>query len=140
MGWRSSREHAPKGGWMVPQLACAALAEGSHLVEVFNMEQMTWLQDYLTSVEQDQMASMGGYLYWWIGLNDVAKEGDFVWPQAMAPANYTNWDVEYGEPYPDPFHEWNCVEMLSAEYWELLWMTFYCDDTDSLFPVCQIHV
>ena len=38
----------------------------------------------------------------------------------------------------DPEHEFNCVQMQSAEWFNLLWMTFYCDDTDSIFPVCQL--
>ena len=111
---------------------------GGELVEIHSQEQMAFLQNYLTLVEQQQLAGMGGYVFWWIGLNDIEKEGEFVWPISKLPASYTNWDLDYGEPYPDPGHQFNCVEMQSAEYWQLLWMTYFCDDTDSLFPICQI--
>ena len=37
--------------------------------------------------------------WWWLGLNDIAVEGEFVWP-VSGPATFTYWDVEYEEPYP----------------------------------------
>ena len=39
------------------------------------------------------------YRWWWLGLNDIEVEGEFVWP-VSGPATYTYWDVEYEEPYP----------------------------------------
>ena len=80
---------------------------------------------------------MNGNNFWWIALNDVAAEGEFNWPVGGA-ANFTYWDESIGEPFPDPNHLANCVEMQSAEWYSLLWMTYYCDDTENIFPVCQM--
>ena len=84
-------------------------------------------------VENAYLQDLGWEVYWWIALNDVAVEGEFKWPVGGA-ANYTNWDDYHGEPFPDENHEANCVEMQSAEYFSLLWMTYYCEDTDNIFP------
>jgi hypothetical protein len=47
---------------------------------------------------------------WWIGLNDIAVEGMFVWPDGT-PATYTNWNE--GEPNDAGGIE-DCVEIGSA--------------------------
>jgi len=114
---------------------CSNLGEGGRLVEIHSQEQFHFLQNMLGEIENDN--GFAGYVYWWIGLNDKETEGEYKWPSG-AEVDFTAWDVEYDEPYPDPDHEYNCVEMQSAEFFSLLWMTFYCDDTDSLYPVCQI--
>jgi hypothetical protein len=36
---------------------------------------------------------------WWIGLNDIAEEGTFVWDQTGLPPAYTNW----GSSQPDDY-------------------------------------
>ena len=117
--------------------ACGRFGEGGRLVEIFNQDQMDFLQNMLGSIEAESLQEMGGVVYWWIGLNDKEKEGEWKWPSGTE-TNFTNWDVDYDEPYPDPSHEINCVQMQSAEWAGLLWMTYYCDDTDSIFPVCQL--
>eukprot|EP00091_Calanus_sinicus_P001920 TRINITY_DN1193_c0_g1_i2.p1 TRINITY_DN1193_c0_g1~~TRINITY_DN1193_c0_g1_i2.p1 ORF type:complete len:198 (-),score=66.71 TRINITY_DN1193_c0_g1_i2:246-839(-) len=119
------------------EVVCSGFGEGGRLVEIYNQDQMHFLQNMLGLIENESLGSMGGYIYWWIGLNDIEAADEFAWPSGNA-VNYTNWDVDYNEPYPDPANEINCVQMQSAEFWSLLWMTYYCDDTDSLFPVCQI--
>ena len=50
-------------------------------------------------VENESLGDMEGYLYWWIGLNDVETEGTYKWPSA-AEFEFSAWDVDYGEPYP----------------------------------------
>ena len=77
--------------------ACSGFGEGGRLVEIMNEEQMHFLQNMLGLVENE--GGFDGYVYWWIGLNDMETEGEFKWPVA-GPAEFTNWDVEYGEPYP----------------------------------------
>ena len=54
----------------------------------------------LGQIEQENM--FDGWVWWWIGLNDLEVADQFVWPYNGA-ANYTWWDVEYGEPYPGKF-------------------------------------
>ena len=61
------------------------------------MEQQDFLQNMLGQIEQENM--FDGWVWWWIGLNDLEVADQFVWPYNGA-ANYTWWDVEYGEPYP----------------------------------------
>ena len=61
------------------------------------MEQQRFLQSWLMVVEQENFPP-GGYQWWWIGLNDAEEADKFVWP-VNGPANFTWWDVDYGEPY-----------------------------------------
>ena len=61
------------------------------------MEQLHFLQNLLGGIENENQ--MDGYAYWWIGLNDVETEGEFVWP-VNGPSNYTFWDVEMDAPFP----------------------------------------
>ena len=72
---------------------------------------MHFLQNMLAQVEN--MNNMDGYAWWWIGLNDLEEEGQYLWPVG-GPANFTWWDEEYEEPY-DPYGDYDCVEMLSAD-------------------------
>ena len=116
---------------------------------------MSFLQNMLGLIENEN--NFGGYVWWWIGLNDIEEEGNFVW-LVNGPANYTWWDVDYGEPYEgtlimnvifitstmsrcvylDPDHVKNCVQMQSAEFYSLMWWTFYCDDIQNVYAVCQL--
>lgn len=95
---------------------------------------MHFLQNMLAQVEN--MNNMDGYAWWWIGLNDLEEEGQYLWPVG-GPANFTWWDEEYEEPY-DPYGDYDCVEMLSAEFYALKWMSIFCDDTTATMPVCQL--
>ena len=52
------------------------------------MEQLHFLQNLLGGIENENQ--MDGYAFWWIGLNDVETEGEFVWP-VYGPANFTWW-------------------------------------------------
>merc|ERR1711936_1430908 len=96
-------------------IVCSGFGEGGRIIEIFNQEQMSFMQDYLGQVEE---------------------EGEFVWT-VSGPANYTYWDVEFEEPYPDPDHERNCVGMQS-EMFNLLWITYWCEDGYDFYDVCQL--
>jgi len=115
---------------------CLGFGESGRLVEIYNQEQLEFLQSMLAQIEEENQ--MDGNVWWWIGLNDRAEEGNFVWPSGATPG-FTNWDVEYGEPYPDiEDYEYDCVEMQSAQFFSLLWMTMNCDDNLNTVPVCQL--
>jgi len=116
---------------------CKDFGEGGRLVEIINEEQMYFLQNWLEAVEL--VHNFNGYIWWWIGLNDIEEEGKYVWP-VNGPVNYTHWDEEYiydGEPY-DYYGNYDCVEMQSAEIYSLLWLAMECDDTQDTYAVCQL--
>ena len=98
------------------------------------MDQLHFMQNLLGGIENEN--HMDGYAFWWIGLNDLETEGEFVWPM-YGPANFTWWDDYYGEP-DDYDPNYDCVEMQSAEFYALAWWTMFCDDTDGTIPVCQL--
>ncbi|MFN3299397.1 MAG: LamG-like jellyroll fold domain-containing protein, partial [Sediminibacterium sp.] len=66
-----------------------ATTRGGHLVTIGSATENQFLVTNLAS---------GGY---WIGLNDIATEGTFVWANGE-PVNYTNWSFIYGQQ-PDNY-------------------------------------
>ena len=59
-----------------------------------------------------------------------------MWPSGAA-VEFTYWDTEKEEPYPDPHHRLNCAMMQSSQY-NLLWATYYCGNGYLSVPICQI--
>jgi len=69
----------PRGTWE----DCQAYAEsfGGNLVTLNDADEEQWLRD-----------QYGNHEWYWIGYNDIAQEGVWVWAGGEAPA-YTNWDL-----------------------------------------------
>ncbi|MCY2961819.1 MAG: FG-GAP-like repeat-containing protein [Planctomycetota bacterium] len=69
-----------------PEGASAAAAAGGYLASITTSAEQTWVQ-----------GAFGPYSTWkyWIGLNDIATEGQFVWANGE-PFSYANWNS--GQP------------------------------------------
>lgn len=66
-----------------------AIAEGAHLVSINDEEEQFWLEVIF------------GRLPYWIGLNDVEKEGEWQWDSGE-PVTYTNWTTHEFPHDPSP--------------------------------------
>ncbi len=86
------------GGWYDAQQK--AIKEGAHLVSINNEEEQFWIESIFRSRS------------YWIGLNDVEKEGVWQWDSGE-PVTYMNWATSY--PFPDnvPDTEKDFVAMTS---------------------------
>ena len=71
-------------GWLDAQQK--AIAEGAHLVSINDEEEQFWVQVMFRDP------------HFWIGLNDVEKEGVWAWDSGE-PVTYTNWATR--EMFPD---------------------------------------
>jgi hypothetical protein len=56
-----------------------AVLWGGHLVTLNSWEEESWIKE-----------TFGADQHFWIGFNDIAEEGDWVWSSGM-PVVYTNW-------------------------------------------------
>lgn len=69
-----------------------------------------------------------GFFRVFIGVNDLEKEGQYVFTDNTPLQNYSNW--REGEP-SDPYGHEDCVEMLSSGRWNdtecHLTMYFVCE-------------
>ena len=98
---------------------CATLNGGGHLVTIHNEEENTLIAS---------MMSRG-----WIGLNDKAEEGTFVWEDPTdADVTYRNWNSR--EPNNAGSGE-DCTELLPATY-SYKWNDLPCTTTRS--SVCRV--
>jgi Ca2+-binding RTX toxin-like protein/methionine-rich copper-binding protein CopC len=84
------------------QAEAEAIAHGGHLVTINDAEENQWL------------SSAFGQLSTWIGLNDIQKEGDWVWADGSA-ITYTNWS--YGEPNDQGSEDFGSISANSAGMW-----------------------
>merc|ERR1711936_49463 len=117
------------------QAACERVQHGSHLVEIFNEEQMVFLTEILADIEVEIGNENG--LFWWLGLTtEDVNSGIWTWSFSGQMAEYTYWDE--GEPLPQ--EDYNCAQMLSALYNQARWWASRCfDDYPDQLHVCQLH-
>jgi len=80
--WYDIVSSAPDGSWLSAESNAQAL--GGHLVTINDAAEEAWLR-----------ATFGTDIRYWIGFNDAAAEGTWVWVSGE-PVTYTNWDS--GEP------------------------------------------
>ena len=101
----------PENGHAYKRIQCAdwedaqaqAAAEGGYLVTINDAAEQKWLQ-----------AVLGGQPSW-IGLNDIAREGQWVWDNGE-PVTYTNWGLQ--EPGDTSLGEEDYVIIGPSGKWE----------------------
>ena len=82
-------------------------------------------------MENDAVNAIRSENHWtWIGLNDIAQEGKFVWSDGT-PNNYSNFHPN--EPNSHGGRE-NCVNMFDIG-WDLKWNDFPCNKDTSPHPL-----
>lgn len=75
-----------------------AIALGGHLVTINDAAEEAWLRANFVAVD-------GQHIRYWIGFNDAAVEGTWVWASGE-PVTYTNWDSdEPNNMMPPPIGE-----------------------------------
>ncbi len=97
-----------------------AVQQGGHLATIRNAAENTWISTAFTGVNSAGL---------WIGFNDIAVEGAFVWASGE-PVTYTNWNP--GEPnngggvsdaarlIPTSSWRWDDVDPASTAYTPLV--------------------
>ena len=102
---------SPENGHAYKKIKCEdwedaqaqAAAEGAHLVTITDEMEQKWLQ-----------AVFGGEPSW-IGLNDIAQEGQWIWDNGE-PVTYTNWGLQ--EPDDTSIGEEDYVIIGPSGKWE----------------------
>lgn len=115
--------------WMTAREGCTG--RGYHLVKIETPEEDTWLWD------QVEDFSGGTSFEWWIGLNDRATEGTFVWHDdtTLMDTGYANW----GPEEPNDNNDQDCVD-LDGPLYGGGWDDHQCDDDGPEFEhhyICE---
>ncbi len=91
--------------WTAAQSACATY--GYHLATVTSTVEDNWI---LSVANATYVSTTDGF--WWIGLNDRASEGAWVWEDGT-PVTYTRWNA--GEP--NNSGDEDCTQLLWGTHW-----------------------
>jgi hypothetical protein len=115
----------PTANWTVARDTCAGW--GYHLVTITDAAENKFVIDKANTLARDS---------WWIGLNDQAKEGTYVWADGTA-AGYTVWVT--GAPNNGGFggKEQDCVEMMSTLFSGYGWNDGECSNQRHF--VCELQ-
>uniref|UniRef100_A0A914XEW2 Uncharacterized protein n=1 Tax=Plectus sambesii TaxID=2011161 RepID=A0A914XEW2_9BILA len=99
-----------------------------------------YLADILDLKKQQYLSNLVSGTDYWSGLNDIMREGTFVWDDVNGvyrpQSGYSNWGS--GEPLADPTHIRNCVSVRHSQPGDL--GAWYTDDCNKAYAfVCQKH-
>ncbi len=100
---------AEPNDWVAAKARCESM--GHYLAQIYNDAEKTWLRGKI---------GPEGASLWWIGYNDIAVEGDFVW--VAGAYRYSNWAP--GEPNNGNNNE-DCTGFAS---WNGLWQDRDCSE------------
>jgi len=99
-------------------------AYGYHLLTLDDDDENTWAVDTTKTYASSST-------YWWIGFNDRAKEGTFVWEDGST-STYTSWHS--GEPN-DSDHKEDCAQL--NRFGDYTWNDANCDG--EIYFVCESY-
>ncbi|XP_047460791.1 C-type lectin-like [Mugil cephalus] len=96
--------------WADAEIQC--MSEGAHLVSIHSAEEQNFVKTLIMNFDP----AIG---YTWIGLNDIYKEGTWMWSDGSA-VNFTFWKA--GEPNNSLGKE-NCVQTWTSD---TTWNDYTC--------------
>jgi len=113
--------------WYQAQEEC--WGQGGFLAEIKSEEQQKSLEEILPYD-----------INFWIGLNDIANEGVFVWAESHESADYNNW----ASNEPDNGHgSEDCVQMNGRPQDQFEWNDLSCDRVEAydlqVHALCQYN-
>ena len=122
--------------WLGTSSYCEELHPNSSMIEIFSPEE----NNLLSLIAALEMQITGADA-WWIGLDDIGHEGQWVWQSSSTPASYFSWAAD--KPNSDPVNRDDCVYMSSHQMSDdLVWTDTSCDYEDNetkIAPLCQMR-
>ena len=122
--------------WLGASVFCKGLHPNSSLIEIFSQE-----ENNLLSLIANLELEITGADAWWIGLEDIGREGEWMWQSSLTPVSYVSWADD--RPNSDPSNRDDCVYMSPSPVEPgFVWTDTDCDYGDNLLiiaPLCQIQ-
>merc|ERR1719348_2829595 len=107
--------------WLGASAYCEDLHPDSSLIEIFSQDE----NDLLSLIAKLELEITGADA-WWIGLDDIGHEGEWLWQSSSTPASYFSWAED--KPNTDPVNRNDCVYMSHGSVVDdFVWTDTYCD-------------
>ena len=122
--------------WLGASSYCEELYPKKSMIEIFSPEENSLLS-LIAALEMQ----ITGADAWWIGLDDIGHEGQWMWQSSSTPASFFSWADD--KPNSDPVNRDDCVYMSSHQMSDnLVWTDTSCDYEDNetkIAPLCQMR-
>ena len=122
--------------WLGASSYCEDLHPDSSLIEIFSQEE----NDLLSLIANLELEITGADA-WWIGLDDIGHEGEWLWQSSSTPASYFSWADNRPNSYPS--NRDDCVYIAPSPVDpSFVWTDANCDDEENqliITPLCQIR-